>query len=91
MRLAIVPAEGETVIEDAVRGTVRWDNALLGDHVIVRSDGTPTYQFANPLDDIEMGVTDVIRGEDLLSSTPRQLALYDALDAPSRPCTPTCR
>jgi glutamyl-tRNA synthetase len=80
VRLAIDPA-GETVIEDAVRGTVRWDNALVGDHVILRSDGSPTYQFANPLDDIEMGVTDVIRGEDLLSSTPRQLALYRAVGA----------
>jgi len=54
---------------------------LQGDHVIVRSDGSPTYQFANPVDDIAMGVNTVIRGEDLLSSTPRQLALYDALGA----------
>ena len=77
----IVPAEGETVIEDSVRGTVRWENALLGDHVVVRSDGSPTYQFANPVDDIDMGVNTVVRGEDLLSSTPRQLALYDALGA----------
>jgi glutamyl-tRNA synthetase len=77
----IVPPEGETVIEDAVRGTVRWENALQGDHVIVRSDGSPTYQFANPVDDIAMGVNTIIRGEDLLSSTPRQLALYDALGA----------
>src|SRR5206468_7820303 len=43
---------------------------------------TPTYQFANPLDDIEMGITDIVRGEDLLSSTPRQLALYRALGVP---------
>ena len=49
--------------------------------MILRSDGSPTYQFANPFDDIEMGVNTVIRGEDLLSSTPRQLALYDALGA----------
>jgi glutamyl-tRNA synthetase len=76
-----VPATGTTVIDDLVRGRVEWDNALLGDHVIVRSDGAPTYQFANPFDDIEMGVTHVIRGEDLLSSTPRQLALYAALEA----------
>ena len=78
----VVPVDGETVIEDVVRGTVRWDNALVGDHVIVRSDGTPTYQFANPVDDIDQGITHVVRGEDLLSSTPRQLALYAALDAP---------
>ena len=76
-----VPDAGETVIEDVVRGTVRWDNALVGDHIILRSDGIPTYQFANPFDDVAMGITHVIRGEDLLSSTPRQLALYDALSA----------
>ena len=50
--------------------------------MILRSDGSPTYQFANPFDDIQMGITHVIRGEDLLPSTPRQLALYRALDAP---------
>jgi glutamyl-tRNA synthetase len=76
-----VPSVGATVINDLVRGRVEWENALLGDHVIMRSDGTPTYQFANPYDDIAMGVTHVIRGEDLLPSTPRQLALYRALDA----------
>ncbi len=76
-----MPESGITAITDVVRGHVEWDNALLGDHVIVRTDGTPTYQFANPFDDIDMGVTHVIRGEDLLSSTPRQLALYAALDA----------
>jgi glutamyl-tRNA synthetase len=70
------------VIEDVVHGTVEWENALQGDHVILRSDGSPTYQFANPFDDIQMGVTHVIRGEDLMPSTPRQLALYRALGAP---------
>src|SRR6478609_5628815 len=81
VRLAL-PESGTTVIEDVVHGTVEWDNALQGDHVILRSDGSPTYQFANPFDDIAMGVTYVIRGEDLMPSTPRQLALYRALDAP---------
>ena len=85
-RLAVVrlalPESGTTVIEDVVHGTVEWENALQGDHVILRSDGSPTYQFANPFDDIAMGVTYVIRGEDLMPSTPRQLALYRALDAP---------
>ncbi len=81
VRLAM-PAAGTTAIADVVHGAVEWDNALLGDHVILRSDGSPTYQFANPFDDIQMGVTHVIRGEDLLPSTPRQLALYRALDAP---------
>ncbi len=80
VRLAM-PADGTSAIEDVVRGHVEWENALLGDHVIFRSDGTPTYLFANPFDDIRMGVTHVIRGEDLLPSTPRQLAVYAALDA----------
>ena len=73
---------GETVIDDLVRGVVQWDNALQGDFIILRSDGTPTYQFANPVDDIDAGITHVLRGEDLLSSTPRQLAVYRALGAP---------
>jgi glutamyl-tRNA synthetase len=81
VRLAL-PQTGTTVIEDIVHGRVEWENALQGDHVILRSDGSPTYQFANPFDDIQMGVTHVIRGEDLMPSTPRQLALYRALDAP---------
>src|SRR5207237_6967453 len=80
VRLA-VPETGATAIEDVVHGTVEWQNGLLGDHVIMRSDGSPTYQFANPFDDIQMGITHVIRGEDLLPSTPRQLALYRALGA----------
>jgi glutamyl-tRNA synthetase len=81
VRLMFDPA-GETVIEDLVRGVVRWDNALQGDFIILRSDGTPTYQFANPVDDIDAAITHVLRGEDLLSSTPRQLAVYRALAAP---------
>jgi glutamyl-tRNA synthetase len=80
IRLAM-PTEGTTAIDDVVRGHVEWENALQGDHVIFRSDGTPTYLFANPFDDISMGITHVIRGEDLLPSTPRQLAVYAALDA----------
>jgi len=80
IRLAM-PTAGTTAIEDVVRGHVEWDNALQGDHVIFRSDGTPTYLFANPFDDIRMGITHVIRGEDLLPSTPRQLAVYAALEA----------
>ena len=80
IRLAM-PGEGTSAIDDVVRGHVEWENALLGDHVIFRSDGTPTYLFANPFDDIQMGITHVIRGEDLLPSTPRQLAVYAALAA----------
>jgi glutamyl-tRNA synthetase len=81
VRLAM-PATGTTSITDVVHGAVEWENALQGDHVILRSDGSPTYQFANPFDDIQMGITYVIRGEDLLPSTPRQLGLYRALGAP---------
>ncbi len=76
-----VDLAGETSIDDIVRGVVTWDNSLLGDHIVIRSDGSPTYQFANPVDDIDSGVNHIIRGEDLLSSTPRQLALYRALGA----------
>jgi glutamyl-tRNA synthetase len=81
VRFRFDPA-GETMIEDMVRGVVQWDNALQGDFIILRSDGIPTYQFANPVDDIDAGITHVLRGEDLLSSTPRQLAVYRALGAP---------
>ena len=61
---------------------MRFEFAQLGDHVIVRSDGVPTYNFANPIDDADMRITHVIRGEDLLSSTPRQVLVYQALGAP---------
>lgn len=76
-----VPLEGETVIEDLVRGRVAFEHRLLGDTVLMRGDGGPTYQLANPLDDLEMGITHVIRGEDLLPSTPRQRLLVEALGA----------
>ena len=69
IRLAI-PEDGEVAIDDIVRGQIRWENALLGDNVIVRSDGIPTYNLVNPLDDAAMGITHVIRGDDLLPSTP---------------------
>ena len=61
---------------------MRFEYAQLGDHVIVRSDGVPTYNFANPIDDADMRITHVIRGEDLLSSTPRQVLVHEALGAP---------
>jgi len=74
-----MPDEGATVVGDLVRGEVRFENALLGDHVIVRGTGVPTYNFVNPLDDAHHRITHVIRGDDLLSSTPRQVALYAAI------------
>jgi glutamyl-tRNA synthetase len=77
-----IPDEGACVVEDLVRGSVRFEYAQLGDHVILRSDGVPTYNFANPIDDADMRITHVIRGEDLLSSTPRQVLVHEALGGP---------
>jgi glutamyl-tRNA synthetase len=77
-----VPDAGECVVNDLVRGAIHFEYAQLGDHVILRSDGVPTYNFANPIDDADMRITHVIRGEDLLSSTPRQVLVYQALGAP---------
>jgi glutamyl-tRNA synthetase len=72
--------EPETVrFDDLVRGEVEFDNALLGDFVIVRSDGVPLYHFAVVVDDEAMQITDVIRGEDHLSNTPKHVALIRAL------------
>jgi glutamyl-tRNA synthetase len=76
------PTEGETVIEDRVQGTVRQANAELDDFVLLRSDGTPTYMLAVVVDDHDMGVTHVIRGDDHLTNTFRQLALIRALGWP---------
>ena len=73
------PLDGETVVEDLVRGRIAFEHRLLGDTVLLRGDGAPTYQLANPLDDHAMGITHVIRGEDLLPSTPRQRLLVEAL------------
>ena len=74
-----MPLEGEVVIEDAIKGTVRFDLSQLDDFVIARSDGTPTYNFAVVVDDATMGITHVIRGDDHLSNTPKQIALFHAL------------
>jgi glutamyl-tRNA synthetase len=71
--------QGETVFEDEVRGEVRWQNSLLDDLVVCRSDGSPTYNFCVVVDDAQMAITHVIRGEDHISNTPRQLQIYIAL------------
>ena len=76
------PAEGETVIEDAIRGTVAFPNKDLEDLVILRSDGTPTYNLAVTVDDHDMGVTHVIRGEEHLSNAGRQSLIYQAMGWP---------
>jgi glutamyl-tRNA synthetase len=76
-----VPDTGETVVEDVIRGTSRFENRLLDDFVIARADRTPLYNFAVAVDDLEMGITHVVRGEDHLSNTPRQLLVLGALGA----------
>jgi glutamyl-tRNA synthetase len=73
--------EGETVIEDAIRGEVRFPHSAIDDFVIARSDGSPLYNLAVAVDDRDMGVTDVVRGEDHLSNTPRQAMILRALGA----------
>ncbi|MBM3771439.1 MAG: glutamate--tRNA ligase [Acidimicrobiia bacterium] len=73
-----VPESRDVLFEDAVRGTVRFSTDVIGDLVIQRSDGTPAYNFAVVIDDAKMAVTHVIRGEDHISNTPRQLLLYEA-------------
>jgi len=75
------PKDGETVIEDAVQGTVRVNNSELDDHIILRSDGTPTYMLAVVVDDNDMGVTHVIRGDDHLNNAFRQLPIIRAMNA----------
>ena len=76
------PREGETVIADAVQGEVRVANDQLDDMVLLRSDGTPTYMLAVVVDDHDMGVTHVIRGDDHLTNTARQIQIYDAMGWP---------
>jgi glutamyl-tRNA synthetase len=70
---------GDISFQDMVRGEMHFDGDLIGDFIIIKSDGYPTYQFASPLDDARMRVTHVIRGEEHLSNTPYQLMLIDAL------------
>ena len=73
------PREGETVIEDAVQGRVVVQNAELDDMILLRSDGTPTYMLAVVVDDNDMGVTHVIRGDDHLNNAFRQLCIIRAM------------
>jgi glutamyl-tRNA synthetase len=73
------PQLGETVLEDLVQGRVAWANENLDDFVLLRSDGTPTYMLAVVVDDHDMGVTDIIRGDDHLTNAARQMQIYEAL------------
>lgn len=76
------PLEGSVTVHDLLRGQVAFQNEELDDLIIQRTDGTPTYNFVVVVDDADMGITHVIRGDDHLSNTPRQALMYDALDYP---------
>jgi glutamyl-tRNA synthetase len=78
----MAPREGETVVRDRVQGDVRFPNKDLDDFIILRSDGTPTYMHAVVVDDHDMGVTHIIRGDDHLTNAARQQIIYDAMDWP---------
>jgi len=76
------PDEGETIVNDIVLGTVSFPNVELDDLILLRTDGTPTYNLAVVADDAAMGITHVVRGSDHLNNTPRQIQLYQALGLP---------
>ena len=76
------PKVGETVIDDLVKGRVVFENQLLDDLIILRSDGTPTYNFCVVVDDALMNITHVIRGDDHLNNTPRQIPMFQAFNYP---------
>lgn len=74
--------EKELIIKDIIRGEVKIDTSLIGDYVILKSNGTPTYNFAVVIDDMGMKISHVIRGEDHISNTPRQIVLFEAFNYP---------
>jgi glutamyl-tRNA synthetase len=74
-----VPDEGETVVEDVIRGEARFAHEHMDDPVIARADGSALYNFAVAVDDLDAGITHVVRGEDHLSNTPKQLLVFEAL------------
>ncbi len=75
------PLIGTTVLEDKVKGNIVFQNSDMDDFIIARSDGTPTYNFVVVIDDITMGINTIIRGDDHVSNTPKQILLYNALEA----------
>ena len=77
-----VPEEGTTVVHDLIHGPVVFDHRQLDDWILVRTDGTPTYNFCVVVDDITMRISHVIRGNDHLSNTPKQILCYEALGCP---------
>lgn len=76
------PFEGQTIVNDLIKGTVVFNNQELDDLIIMRSDGYPTYNFAVVIDDVDMNITHIIRGDDHLNNTPRQIQIYNALGFP---------
>ncbi|MXZ16456.1 MAG: glutamate--tRNA ligase [Acidimicrobiales bacterium] len=80
-----VPDEGVTAFDDIVRGRVEFPNASIDDFVVRRSDGSATFFVANAVDDLDLGITHVVRGEDLLNTTPKVVLLRAALGAPDMP------
>ena len=75
----ITPREGETVVEDIIRGRVAFENKIFDDFIIIKSDGLPTYNFASVIDDHNMAISHVIRAEEHLSNTPRQIIIAHSL------------
>lgn len=82
IRIKVPLDRGDVIVHDAVHGDVTFNARELDDFIIFRSDGTPTYNFATVVDDALMGITHIIRGDDHLSNTPRQIMVYEALGAP---------
>jgi glutamyl-tRNA synthetase len=80
-----LPDDGETVVEDLIKGTTGFDNALLTDFIIMRANGIPTYMLSAAFDDLDMGITHVIRGADLFDATPKQVHVFRALGQPDPP------
>jgi glutamyl-tRNA synthetase len=78
----IAVPEGRTQFLDLVYGPKDFDNATIGDFVVAKADGSPLFNFCNPIDDWDMGITHVVRGEDHVSNTPKQVIVYQALGAP---------
>jgi glutamyl-tRNA synthetase len=76
------PLSGTTVVEDAIKGSIVFQNDELDDFILCRSDGIPTYNFAVVIDDISMKVSTVIRGDDHVMNTPKQILIYNALECP---------
>jgi glutamyl-tRNA synthetase len=80
-RVAVPENRGDIVFDDAIRGETRFPGDVMDDFILVRTDGSPTYMYASVVDDWQMGITHIIRGDDHLSNTPRQIIVFEALEA----------